>query len=97
VRRERSAGLYGRDGISRLMPLSNACNLYEKSGKPDQLEPYTRRRLSVAGKQFGPNSPQLAPVLTCEARTLRTLGRAKEAADVESRLTFIRSATMSSP
>ena len=89
--------LYGRGGISMLMPLSNACNLYEKWGKPDKLEPYTRLLLAVAEKQFGPNSPQLAPVLRSEARTLRTLGRAKEAADVESRLASIRSATMSSP
>jgi tetratricopeptide (TPR) repeat protein len=89
--------LYGHDGINMLMPLSNACNLYDKWGKPDKLEPYTRQLLAVAEKQFGPDSPQLAPVLSSEARTLRTLGRAKEAADVESRLASIRSATMSSP
>jgi tetratricopeptide (TPR) repeat protein len=89
--------LYGHDGINMLMPLSNACNLYDKWGKPDKLEPYTRQLIAVAEKQFGPNSPQLAPVLSSEARTLRTLGRAKEAADMENRLASIRSATMSTP
>jgi tetratricopeptide (TPR) repeat protein len=89
--------LYGHDGINMLMPLSNACNLYDKWGKPDKLEPYIRQLLAVAEKQFGPNSPQLAPVLTSEAHTLRSLGRAEEAADVENRLASIRSATMNTP
>ena len=71
--------LDGPDGINLLMPLTSACNLYDKWGKPDKLEPYIRQLLAVAEKQFGPTSPQLAPALTLEARTLRSLGRAKEA------------------
>jgi hypothetical protein len=86
-----------QDGISMLMPLTSACNLYDKWGKPDKLEPYIRQLLAVAEKQFGPTSPQLAPALTLEAHTLRSLGRAKEAGDVENRLASIRSATMSTP
>jgi tetratricopeptide (TPR) repeat protein len=89
--------LYGHDGINLLMPLSSACNLYDKWGKPDKLEPYARQLIAVGEKQFGPNSPQLAPVLSSEARTLRTLGRTKEATEMENRLAAIRSATMSSP
>jgi hypothetical protein len=48
--------LYGHDGINMLMPLSNACNLFDKWGKPDELEPSTGQLLAVAEKQFGPNS-----------------------------------------
>jgi len=89
--------LYGREGIDMRMPLANACNLYDEWGKPDKVEAYDRQLLAVAEKQFGPNSPQLAPVLSSEAHALRSLGRAKEAADVENRLASIRSATMTSP
>lgn len=54
--------LYGREGIDMLMPLANACNLYDKWGKPDKVEAYDRQLLAVAEKQFAPNRPQLAPV-----------------------------------
>lgn len=54
--------LYGREGIDMLMPLANACNLYDKWGKPDNVEAYDRQLLAVAEKQFAPNRPQLAPV-----------------------------------
>ena len=89
--------VYGNDSVELLMPLSGACNLYDKWGKPDKLEIYGHQLLTVLEKQFGPNSPQLAPALTIEARALRNLGRANEATDVENRLATIRSATMSTP
>jgi hypothetical protein len=89
--------VYGNDSVELLMPLSGACNLYDKWGKPDKVEIYGRQLITVLEKQFGPNSPQLAPALTIEARALRNLGRANEATDVENRLATIRSATMSTP
>jgi tetratricopeptide (TPR) repeat protein len=89
--------LYGRDGVGMLMPLSTVCTLYDKWGNADKLELYDRQLLTVLEKQFGPSSPQLATTLTSEAHALHSLGREKEAADVENRLASIRSATMSTP
>jgi len=86
--------LHGREGVDLLMPLANVCALYDKWGKPDKLEPYNRQMIAVLEKQFGANSPQLVSTLTSEAHTLRSLGRPKEATDVENRLASIRSATM---
>lgn len=40
------------------------------------------------------DSPQLASTLANEGKTLRSLGRVKEAADVGDRLASIRSLTM---
>ena len=89
--------LYGHDGVNMMMPLATVCMLYDKWGKPDKLELYDRLLPTVLEKQFGPNSPQLATTLTSEAHALHSLGREKEAADVENRLASIRSATMSTP
>jgi hypothetical protein len=60
------------------------------------LEPCDRQLLVVLEKQYGPKSPQLASTLASESQALRSLGRAKEAADVDNRLASIRSATMNS-
>lgn len=86
--------LYGRDGLNLLMPLASVCALYDKWGKPEKLEPYDRQMIAVIEKQYGPDSPQLASTLANEAKTLRSLGRVKEAAEVEDRLASIRSLTM---
>jgi ABC-type transporter Mla subunit MlaD len=55
--------------------------MYDKWGKPEKLEPYNSQLIAVLGKQFGPNSPQLAGTLDKEAQTLRTLGRTQEKLD----------------
>ena len=86
--------LYGQDGVGLLIPLASVCSMYDKWGKPEKLEPCERQLITVLEKQFGPNSPQLAGTLDKEAQTLRTLGRTKEAADIDERLASIRSLTM---
>ncbi len=79
--------LYGHDGVGLLIPLASVCSLYDKWGKPEKLEPCERQLITV-------NSPQLAGTLDKEAQTLRTLGRTKEAAEVDERLASIRSLKM---
>jgi hypothetical protein len=72
------------------MPLASVRTLCDKWGKLEKLEPCDRQLLSALEKQFGASSPQLVGTLTSEAQALRNLGRTKEAADVDNRLTAIR-------
>lgn len=74
--------------------LSFAVDATYRALMPEKLEPYERQLIAVLEKQFGPNSPQLAGTLDKEAQTLRTLGRTKEAAEMDERLASIRSLTM---
>ncbi|HMD39109.1 MAG TPA: tetratricopeptide repeat protein [Candidatus Acidoferrum sp.] len=77
-----------------LGPLTMLCNLYEVWGKPDKAEPREREIIGIVERQYGPDNQILVPVLTKEAQSLRSLGRADEATKVEQRLKSIQSTAM---
>ncbi len=87
--------VYPANVIDLAIPLSAVCTLYERWGKPDQLEVYNGQLLVVLEKQYGPNSPVLLPVLTRQAKALRALAKNDEAEKLEDRAAAIRSGTMS--
>ncbi len=87
--------LYGDDSPGLLVPLASLCDLYDRWGQPGKQEPYERQLLAVIEKQFGATSPQLVAGLNQEAKAFRRMGRAKEAAEVETRVAAIRSAATS--
>jgi tetratricopeptide (TPR) repeat protein len=81
--------LYGYDprysGMG-LMNLTSLCGLYELWGKPDKLEPCDRRLIGALDKMPGPDTHFLEATLAREVKSLRSLGRLEEAAQVEQRL-----------
>jgi tetratricopeptide (TPR) repeat protein len=85
---------YGGMEISMLMTL---CVVYEKWDKPEKLEPYDRRLISILEKQSGPDTHVLESTLAREAKTLRTLGRSQEAAEVERRLKSLQPSAANNP
>jgi tetratricopeptide (TPR) repeat protein len=85
---------YGGMEISMLMTL---CIVYDKWGKPEKLEPYDRRLISLLEKQPGPDTRYLEETLAREAKTLRTLGRPDEADKVEKRLKSLKPTTAANP
>ena len=50
--------------------------------------------LTIAEKEYGANSPVLAPILKNDAAALRELGRKDEADKMDQRLASIRATTM---
>ena len=86
--------IYGKDGLQLSMPLASVCALYSQWDKPEKLEPYNRQYLTVLEKQYGANSPVIVPLLTSQAKVLRTLGRNDDATQYDNRVASIRSATM---
>ncbi|MGH9680969.1 MAG: tetratricopeptide repeat protein, partial [Candidatus Acidiferrales bacterium] len=82
---------YGRDGFGVSLPLWFLCDLYEKWNKPELAEPRYRQMIAIIEKQYGTDSPMLLTTLTTEAKTLRKLGREKEAEAVDQRSVSIRS------
>jgi len=92
--------LYGHEEQSDPMGsinLSMLCNLYERWGKLDKLEACDRRLIAATEKQYGPDSQHLEQTLTREAKTLRTLGRPQEAAQVEQRLKSLKGSAAVNP
>jgi hypothetical protein len=68
--------------------------MYDGWGKPDKSEPCDKRLLTIVEKEYGPDSPVLAPVLKNDAAALRALGHKDEADKVDQRLATIRASTM---
>jgi tetratricopeptide (TPR) repeat protein len=85
---------YGGMEISMLITL---CTVYEKWGKPEKLEPYDRRLISVLEKKPGPNTGYLEQILVREATTLRTLGRPEDAAKIDQRLKALQPSAAVNP
>jgi tetratricopeptide (TPR) repeat protein len=92
--------LYGNErqyGPLAFINLASLCGLYDKWGKPEKLEPCDRRLIAAIEKQYGPNTAFLEQTLTSEAKTLRTLGRSEEAAQVEQRLKSLQPSAAVNP
>jgi tetratricopeptide (TPR) repeat protein len=85
---------YGGMETRMLMTL---CVMYEKWNKPEKLEPYDRRLISLLEKENGPDTSYLEQTLTREAKTLRTLGRPDEAGKIEQRLKSLQPSAASNP
>jgi tetratricopeptide (TPR) repeat protein len=85
---------YGGMETRMLMTL---CMLYEKWDKPEKLEPYDRKLISLLEKEPGPDTSYLEQTLTREAKTLRTLGRPEEAGKIEQRLKSLQPTAASNP
>jgi tetratricopeptide (TPR) repeat protein len=83
-------------GFEKMM-LMTLCTVYEKWDKPEKLEPYDRRLLSLLEKDPGPDTRYLEQVLAWEAKTLRTLGRSDEAEKIEQRLKSLQPSAASNP
>jgi hypothetical protein len=77
--------------------LASLCKLYDTWGKPEKLEPCDRRMIAAIEKQYGPDTAFLEQTLTREAKTLRTLGRAEEAVQVEQRLKALQPSAAVNP
>jgi tetratricopeptide (TPR) repeat protein len=88
--------LYGTDTFETLNELYPLCGVYDRWGKSDKALLYARRALPILEKSFGMNSPNLIEALDIEAKALRQLGRADEAAPIEKRAESIRSVQASS-
>ena len=74
------------------------CSLYEKWNKPEKLDSCDRRLITAFEKDRSPTGEQsLAMTLTREAKTLRTLGRTDEAAEIERRLKALGPAAANNP
>jgi hypothetical protein len=82
--------LYGTDNIGLLIPLSGLCGIYDMWNKPDKSAPCDKRLLTVLEKQYGTTSPVIVSTLVSEAKALRSLGRADEAAAVQKRIDSIQ-------
>jgi tetratricopeptide (TPR) repeat protein len=93
--------LYGHEGqqhdVFALINLTSLCTLYDMWGKPEKLEPCDRRLIAAIEKQYGPDTAFLEQTLTREAKTLRTLGRAEEAAQVERRVKSLQPSAAVNP
>ncbi len=93
--------LYGHEGqqhdVFALINLTSLCTLYDMWGKPEKLESCDRRLIAAIEKQYGPDTAFLEQTLTREAKTLRTLGRAEEAAQVERRVKSLQPSAAVNP
>jgi tetratricopeptide (TPR) repeat protein len=93
--------LYGQNagnyGPMAYINLDTLCMLYDRWGKSDKLESCDERLIVAIEKQYGPDSPFLEDSLASEAKTLRTLGRAEEAARVEQRLKSLQPSAANNP
>lgn len=92
--------LYNYDpqyGGMELRMLITLCMVYEKWGKPEKLEPYDRKLISLLEKQSSPDTRYLEQTLARESKTLRTLGRPDEADEVEQRLKSLKPSAASNP
>jgi tetratricopeptide (TPR) repeat protein len=87
--------LYGDSDMRVAIPLTSLCYVYDQWGKAAQSETCHGQLVSMAEKQFGPNSPYLLQDLTAEAHALRQLGRQDEAARIEQRTQSIQLAQSS--
>jgi len=86
--------LYGKDSIGLTIPMAALCGLYERWDKPEKAAPCNERYIGILEKQYGANSPVLVPLLTSDAKELRSLGRNDEASKLDDRVASIRAATM---
>jgi tetratricopeptide (TPR) repeat protein len=92
--------LYGNGnkyGPLAFINLASLCGLYDTWGQPEKLELCDRRLISAIEKQYGPDTAFLEQTLTREAKTLRTLGRPQEAAEVEQRLKSLQPSAANNP
>jgi tetratricopeptide (TPR) repeat protein len=81
-----------------LMSLSTLCTLYERWNQPGKLEPCDRQLIVAIDKQStGPDTHFLELTLAREAKTLRTLGRPQEAAQIEQRLKSLQPSAANNP
>jgi tetratricopeptide (TPR) repeat protein len=94
---QRLYGNGGQYGPFAFINLGSLCSLYDTWGKPEKLDPCDRRLIAAIEKQYGPNTAFLEQTLTREAKTLRTLGRAAEAAQVEQRLKSLQPSAAVNP
>ena len=86
-----------RYGGMELRMLMTLCMVYDKWGKPEKLEPYDRRLISLLEKEPGPDTRYLEETLAREAKTLRALGRPEEADKVEKRLKSLKPTAAANP
>ncbi len=86
--------LYGPEGADALPNLTVLCSIYDKLSKPEKFAPCQDRLLVILEKQYGPDNPIIVPILTTQAKTLRTLGRNEEAAKLEQRVKTIQATAM---
>jgi tetratricopeptide (TPR) repeat protein len=87
-----------RYGGLALMSLTTLCTLYERWDKPGKLEPCDRQLITAIDKQpAGPDTHFLELTLTREAKTLRTLGRPQDAAQIEQRLKSLQPSAANGP
>jgi tetratricopeptide (TPR) repeat protein len=84
--------MYAEDDYNMGVPYTSLCYLYDQWGKPDKSAPCFAHLVSLIEKQFGATSPYLVRDLTAEAKALRQLGRASEAAKLQQRLESLQSA-----
>jgi tetratricopeptide (TPR) repeat protein len=86
-----------RYGGMSLASLSTLCTMYERWDKPAKLEPCDRQLIVAVERQSGPDTHYLELTLQREAKTLRTLGRPAEAAEVEKRLKSLQPSAANNP
>ena len=86
-----------RFGGMEIRMLMTLCIVYDKWGKPEKLEPYDRKLISLLEKEPGPDTRYLEDTLAREARTLRTLGRPKEADEVQRKLESLKPTAAANP
>ena len=86
------------EGAFAVMSLTTLCTLYERWDKPAKLEPCDRQLVAALDKQqTGSDTRFLESTLAREAKTLRTLARPEEAAQVEQRLKSLRPSAAINP
>jgi len=84
--------IYGPDDSRTAIPWTSLCYVYDQWGKADKSAPCHAHLVSMAEKQFGPDSPYVIRDLTAEAQALRELGRTEEAVKLEQRMQTIQAA-----
>ena len=84
--------IYGQDDNRLAIPWTSLCAVYDEWGKAEKSASCHAHLVTMAEKQFGPDSPYLVRELTAEAQALRKLGRADEAARLEQRTQSIQAA-----
>lgn len=82
-------GAEGAGNGMLIIPLWGLCDLYDRWDKPDKGQPCWHPATDLMATQYGENSPNLTESLTSEAKALRKLGRADEAAKLEERIAKI--------
>ena len=87
----------GKLGPREHRALMTLCIVYENWGKTEKLEACDRRLIAALEKEKGPDTRYLEERLAREAKSLRSLGRAEEANQVEQRLKSLKNIAAANP